>query len=91
MHNQDVNRPALRPVRAAEMPAGRKVLMPRWWMTDFDDGTTLLAREQHRQRRAARPPKHAPDLVTQKAARSFAVWSFVNEPDALGWPSLALH
>ena len=90
-HDYTIDRPALRPVRAAEYPVGRKRLMARWWLTDFEPGTTLLAREEHRQRRAARPPKHAPDVVAQKAARSFACWSWAHEPDCLDWSSTALH
>ncbi len=87
----DFDRPALRPVRSAQLPTGRKTLIPRWWLTDFEEGTTLLAREMHRVRRAARRPKHAPDMVAQKAARNFAVWGFLNEPDCLDWPSTVLH
>lgn len=78
------NRPALRPRPLAAYALGRKRLSPRWWeQPDLAPGTTLLAREEHRQRRAAKPPKHRPDDVAQKAARSFARWAWFHDPALL--------
>jgi hypothetical protein len=90
-HNRLIERPALRPVRAAEYPDGRRTLPPRWWLMEFEAGTTLLAREATRRRRSARPLKHDPDIVAQKSARAVALWAFVNEPDLLDHPSLEHH
>jgi hypothetical protein len=91
MH-EGLDRPALRPARMAEYPPGRKRLSPRWWAApDLESGTTLLAREECRRRRAVRPPKHNPDGVAQKSARSFALWAWAYQPDCLDHSSLALH
>jgi hypothetical protein len=67
----------------ASYPPGRKRLSARWWCYDFDPGSTLLAREECRGRRAARPPKHPPDVVAQKAARRYAKWAWACEPAEL--------
>jgi hypothetical protein len=92
MHEHNLDRPALRPVRAAEYPPGRKRLQPRWWaLPDIAPGTCVLAREEHRQRRAARRPKHAPDVVAQKSERSWRRWLFEFEPEGLEWISAARH
>lgn len=90
--DEHLDRPALRPARIAEYPVGRKRLSPRWWADpDLEPGITLLARDECRRRRAARPLKHNPDLMAQKEARSFASWAWTDDPDCLDWSSTALH
>ncbi len=90
--DEHIERPALRPARIAEYPLGRKRLSPRWWKDpNLEPGTTLLAREEHRRRRAARPLKHPPDVVTQKSERSYARWLWEYEPTGLCWISDAQH
>ena len=92
MENEDLSRPALRLARIAKLPPGRKRLPPRWWEDpEMPSGTTLLAREECRRRRAAHPLKHKPDLVALKEARGYARWAWTYAPDALDWPSEAMH
>lgn len=88
---QQTDRPALRPAQMAAYPAGSTRLSPRWWLSDFDPGTTLLAREEHRVRRAAKPPKRSPDVAAQKRDRSYSRWLFQHEPASLQWISTVGH
>jgi hypothetical protein len=93
MQEHDLDRPALRPAVIAEYAPGRQRLSPRWWAdADLEPGTTLLAREECRRRRAAKPPKRNPDIVAQKEARGYANWCWQFAPECLAWElSSALH
>ncbi len=91
MHDRDrdVDRPTLRRV---PIPTSGKRLPPRWWTkAELKAGTTLRAREECRQRRAARPPKRDPDVAAQREARGFALWAWANAPDCLECPSTLMH
>ncbi len=86
-------RPALRPAIIAKHPPGRQRLSPRWWSDpNLKPGTTLLAREECRRRRAAKPLKHDPDVTAQKEARRYAKWCWEFAPECLPWElSAAVH
>lgn len=91
--NNTTERPALRRVKAAQYPPGRVRLSPRWWSApDLEPGTTLLAREECRRRRCAKPLKHNPDVIAQKEVRGYARWCWQFAPECLAWDlSAAVH
>jgi hypothetical protein len=93
MQDHNLDRPALRPAPMADYPPGRKRLSPRWWDDPaMREGTTLRARQEHRERRAAKPLKHDPDVMAHKAAKSYANWCWTFAPECLAWGlSSALH
>lgn len=59
----------------ASLPAGRKALPARWWAADFEPGTTLLARDLARCRRARRGLANQ-DARMQQDDRAFARWAW---------------
>ena len=72
--------PALRPV--AKLPTGWKILLYFWWEKPFDDGTTLLWREQVAKRRAhlraIGKMRHNPDKQLHKERRRYIVGDWIN-------------
>ena len=75
-------RPALRPVAAAKLPPGRKILPWGWWEKPFDAGTVLLWREQVAERRAhlraIGKMRHSPDRQLHKQRRRHLVHEWIN-------------
>lgn len=75
-------RPALRPVEAAKLPPGRQILQYYWWQQPFEDGTTLLWREQVAKKRAllrrTGKMRHDPDRRIRKEARRNAEHCWLN-------------
>ena len=75
-------RPALRPVEAAKLPPGRQILQYDWWQQPFDDGTTLLWREQVAKKRAllrrTGKMRHDPDRRMTKEVRRHALGCWDN-------------
>ena len=91
-HEQNTTeRAALRRVKAAQHPPGRVRLSPKWWRGEFRPGTVLLAREECRARRAAKPLKHDPDIAAQKETRRYARWCWEFAPEELAELSAAIH
>jgi hypothetical protein len=81
-------RAPLQPTPMAELPAGRRLLLRRWWdELDLGAGTTLLARRLHQDRRArlrlVGRLKHDPDVKAQNAERSHAHWCWEFDQAAL--------
>lgn len=80
----------------ADLPAGRKTLPSDWFAGDFEDGTTLLARELSRQRRARIGPCKRPwDETQQRQQRSESRWALEMErrgiPVEIDHPSRSYH
>lgn len=85
-------RSALKPIKA-ELPPGRKRLRSDWWryLDEMPENATVLAREEVRQRRADKPPKHDPDVQAQKVIRRYARWCWEFDPASLLWISEEEH
>lgn len=89
--SDDCTRPALRPVRSAEPPLNRKTPPRRWWAGEFEEGSTLFARDVHQRRRARITAKTPWDVTHQKHERAYAKWRWHVDPESLTTWSTTQH